>query len=31
MMDILMLALAFAMVSRVTWQFGVRHYQSTGS
>jgi len=26
-----LLALAFAMVSRVIWQFGVRHYQSTGS
>lgn len=26
-----LLALAFAMVSRITWQFGVRHYQSTGS
>ena len=26
-----LLALAFAMVSRVVWHFGVRHYQSTGS
>ena len=26
-----LLALAFAMVARITWQFGVRHYQSTGS
>ncbi|TMC25266.1 MAG: hypothetical protein E6J36_05380 [Chloroflexi bacterium] len=26
-----LLALAFAMISRVIWQFGVRRYQSTGS